>query len=123
MTIKGDENNCGKRNMGIIENIFISKDNTIRSIRIRTRKRSNERQTQLLHPMEFHYDSKTATRNIQYDKTLNVNAEEFQPKRLAAAAAEQTIRDVADNENQRKIIDLYHIHFDKLYLGEESNGH
>ena len=36
--IKGDEKNPGKWKIEIIENIFMGKDNTIRSIRIRNRK-------------------------------------------------------------------------------------
>ena len=78
----------------------MGKDNTIRSIRLRTGKNVIERPIQLLHPMELHCDSKSTTSNTQDDKTLNVNAEEFQPKRSAAAAAEQRIRDIANNENQ-----------------------
>ena len=46
--------------------------------------------------------------NIQDDKTLNVNAEEFRPTRSVAAAAEQKIRDIVDNEDQWRIFDLYH---------------
>lgn len=39
--------------------------------------------------MELHYELKSTTGNIQDGKTvLNVNAEEFQPKRSAAAVAE-----------------------------------
>ena len=63
----------------------MGKDNTIRSIRIRTGKNIIERPIQLLYPMELHCESKATTSNSQDDKTLNVNAEEFRPKRLAAA--------------------------------------
>ena len=34
--INGDEKNRGKRKIGIIENIFMGKENAIRSIRRRT---------------------------------------------------------------------------------------
>ena len=44
--------------------------------------------------------SKLATSNTQDDKTLNVNTEEFRPKRSAAAVAEQRIRDIADKKHQ-----------------------
>ena len=98
--IKGDEKNRGKWKIGIIENIFMGKDNIIRSVRIRTGKSIIERPIQLLYPMELRCDSKTATRNTQDDKKLNANAEEFQPKKSAAAVAEQRIKDNADNENQ-----------------------
>ena len=62
--IKGDEKNRGKWNLEIIENIFMGKDNIIRSLRIRTRKSIIERPIQLLYPMELPCDSKTL-------KTLN----------------------------------------------------
>ena len=98
--IKGDEKNRGKWKIGIIEHIFMDKDNTIRSIRRRTVRSVIEIPIQLLHPMELHCDSKSNTSNTQDDKTLNVNAEEFRPKTSTAAVAEQRIRDIADNENQ-----------------------
>ena len=79
---------------------FPGKDNVIRSIRIRTEKSIIERPIQPLYPMELHCDSETTTSNTQDDKTLNVNAEEFQLKRSAAAVAEQRIKKIADNENQ-----------------------
>ena len=44
---------------------------------------------------------------LKMNKTLNVNAEEFGPKRSAPAVAEQRIRDIADNENGQKTFDLY----------------
>ena len=98
--IKGDEKNRGKWKIGSIENIFMGKDNTIRSIRIPTGKNVIERPIQLLYPMELHCGSKSTTSNTQDYRTLNVNAEEFRPKRSAAAVAEQTIRDTADRETQ-----------------------
>ena len=44
--------------------------------------------------------SKLTTSNTQDDKTLNVNTEEFRPKKSAAAVAEQRIRDIADKKHQ-----------------------
>ena len=49
--IKGDEKNSEKWKIGIIENIFIGKDNTIRLIRIRTGNSFIERKIQLTHPI------------------------------------------------------------------------
>ena len=79
---------------------FMGTDNTIRSIRMRTGKGIIERPVQLLYPVELLCESKTTTSNIQHDKILNANAEEFRPKRSAAEVAKQRIRDIADNENQ-----------------------
>ena len=78
----------------------MGKDNTIRSIRIRTRKSIIERPIHLLYPMALHCDSKTTTSNTRDDKTLNANAEELRPKKSPAAVAKKTINDIADNENQ-----------------------
>ena len=55
----------------------MGKDNTIRSIRIRTRKSVIERPIQLLCPMELPCNPKITASNTHDDKTLNVNAEEF----------------------------------------------
>ena len=82
LMIKGDEKNRGEWNIEIIENIFMGKDNVNRSLRIHTGKRVIERPIELLYPVELHCNSKTTTKNTQDGKTLNVNAEEFQPKRL-----------------------------------------
>ena len=78
----------------------MGKDNTIRSIRIRTGKSVIKRTIQLLFQTELYCDSRSTTSNTQDGKTLRVNAEEFLSKRSAAAAAEQGIRDFANNENQ-----------------------
>ena len=47
-----------------------------------------EKPIQLLYPMELHCDLKATTSNTQDEKTLNINTEEFRPKRSAAAVAE-----------------------------------
>ena len=56
--IKRDEKNRVKWKIGIIENIFMGKNNTIRSVRIRTGKSCIERAIQQLHLMELHCNSK-----------------------------------------------------------------
>lgn len=92
--------NHGKWKTRIIENIFVGKDNSIRSYRILTGKSVNKRPIQLLYPMELHCDPKTTTSTTQDDKILNVNTEELQPKRLTPAVSGKRIRDIAENENQ-----------------------
>ena len=77
--------------IGIIENILICKDNTIRSIRIRTEENVIEKSIKLLYPMKLHCDSNSTTSNAEDDKTLNINAEKT--KRSAASAVEWRIRD------------------------------
>ena len=51
VTIKGDEKNRGEWKIKMIENVFIGKDNTIRSIGIRTGKSVIEKLTQLLYSL------------------------------------------------------------------------
>ena len=124
---------CHKEKPGeisIINNVVVikgdkkRKDNTIRSIRIHTKKSIIERPIQLLYPMELHCDSKSNTSKTQDDKTLNVIAEKVRPKR-STALAKQRIRDFAGNENQSKI-NVWRTmwksqgHFDELVLGRES---
>ena len=78
----------------------MGKDNTIKTIRIRTGSSVIEGPIQLLYPMELHCDAKTIITNTQDKKILNVNVKEFRPKRSAATAVEQRIRDIANNENK-----------------------
>ena len=68
--IRGDEKNQGKWKIGIIENIFMGKDNTIRSIRVRCGKNVIERPIQLLYPIELHCDSKSTTSNTQDEQNI-----------------------------------------------------
>ena len=53
-------------------------------------------------------DLKETRSYTQDDKTLNVNAEEFGPKKSAAAVAEQRVRDITDDENQRNTFNLHY---------------
>ena len=125
--IKGDEKNCGKWKIEIIENIFMDKENQIKSIRIRTGTSVIERPIQLLYPMELHCYSKSTTSNTKQDKTLN--ADEFGPKWSTAVAAEQKIRDTASvrdiwftSSNGGRTIwkSQGYVQFDELCLGLES---
>ena len=77
----------------------MSKDNTVRLVRIRTGKCIIERAIHQVYPTKLYRDSKT-TNNTQDDKTFNDFAEEFQPIRSAAAVAKHRIKDIANNENQ-----------------------
>ena len=86
--IKEEEKNCVKWKIRIIENIFMGKRITIRSVKIRTGKSFIERTIQLLYPVELHCYSNTTISNTQDDKTSNVNTEEFRPKRSAAVVVE-----------------------------------
>ena len=81
----GDEKNRGKWKSELLRIFSWGKDDTITSIRTRTRKSITEQPIQQLNPTELHSHSKTTTSNIQDNKTLNVNAEEYRPKKSGAA--------------------------------------
>ena len=82
----------------------------------------------LLCPMELHCDWKTATSNIQDDKTLNIDVKEFRSKKPVAAVAEPRIRLLQTMKiSERHLICERtvckyqgHAKFDELYLGGES---
>ena len=105
--IKGDEKNWGKWKIVIIKNTSIGKVkcNQINQNMYREEHywKANSAVASngftLLHPMGLHCGSKTTTSNNQNDKKLNVNTEEFRPKRSAAKVAEHWIRDITDDEN------------------------
>ena len=99
--IKGGKMNLREWKIGIIEKIFMGKDNTIRSIKIHT-----GNSAAVFNGVTLWF--KINNSNTQNDKTLKVNAEEFQLKISAAEVAERRNRDIADNENQWKIFDLCH---------------
>ena len=114
--IKGDEKNRRKWKIEIIENIFMGKDNTIRSIRIRTGKNVIETPIQLPHPMQLHCDSKTTTSDNQRGKTLNANPEEFRPKRSVAAVVEQRIKYIRTFEIRTSLmVDVLYCFFNNTF--------
>ena len=88
--ITGEEKSKGKWNIGIVEELYKSKDDIIRSVKLRIPKSHIERPIQHLYPLELHCDIEKSTsksKNISHKK-LNVDAKEYRPQRTAAAIAE-----------------------------------
>ena len=94
--ITGEEKSKGKWNIGIVEELCKSKDDVIRSVKLRIPKSHIERPIQHLYPLELHCDIEKSTsksKNISHKK-LNVDAKEYRPQRTAAAIAEMQTRNI-----------------------------
>ena len=94
--IKGEEKNRGRWKLGVVVNIFPGTDGIVRAVELRSEKSILQRPIQLLYPLELSCDVKKSGK----DDTLNVEAEEFRPRRNAAEIARIQIGDqlnVMDN--------------------------
>ena len=96
--IKGDERNRNKWKLGIVENLIPGRDGVIRVAKLRAGKNTLERAVQHLYPLELSCD---VTRAAQKKQELKVTANEFRPKRDAAAAAEVRMQDIAEEEDRQ----------------------
>ena len=94
--IKGDEKNRGKWNIGIVQQINKGKDGNIPSVKLRCKKTILERTIQHLYPIELTCSSYEAPKEV----VLDPNVRYFLPKRNAAAAANERIKEVTDCENE-----------------------
>ena len=92
--IKGEEKNRGKWNIEIVQHINKGKDENIRSVQLPCKKAILERAIQNLYPMELTCSSYKAPEEV----TLDPNARVFSPKRNAAAAANERIKEVREYE-------------------------
>ena len=93
--IKGDNKNRGKWNIGIVTDLYPGIDGEIRAVKLRVGNKVYERAIQQLYPMEL---SCNLEGRDQHEKELNADAEEFRPKRNAAAIANVRIEDQAEDE-------------------------
>ena len=102
--IEGDEKNCNYHNYGRLElSRIFSWVIIIQSDQSEYVPRRALLKGQFSCCVQWSYtvtQKQLPIQNTKYDKTSNVNSQEFQPKRSAAAVAEQRIRNIADNENQ-----------------------
>ena len=76
------------------------RDGEIRAVRLKTGKSYIERATQQLCPMELSCDIE----NVDQER-LNPEAREFIPKRAAAVAAKDRVREIVLNEEEDGTID------------------
>ena len=95
MLIKGEERNRGKWNIGIITNLIIGRDGVVRAARLRAGKSYLERAVQQLYPLELSCDM--AKQRVQ--DQLNPEAKTFRPRRRAAANAAETVKIIAEEED------------------------
>ena len=95
--IKGDDKHRGKWNIDIVEKLYKGKDNAIRAVKLRSRKKYIERPIQFLYPHELSCDTWKRQKTVHQcsKQPLNVNSNEFRPRRNAAGIAEVRIQDAA----------------------------
>ena len=101
--MKGDDKHRGKWNIGIVEELYEGKDNVIRAVKLRSRKTYIERPIQFLYPLELSCDTWKRQKTVHQcsKQPLNVNGNEFKPRRNAAAIAEIRFQDAAEtNKNE-----------------------
>ena len=101
--IKGDDKHRGKWYIGIVEELFEGKDNVIRAVNLRSRKKCIKRPIQLLYPIELSCVTWKRQKTVHQcsKQTLNVNASEVKPRKNATAIAEVRIRGTAEaNKNE-----------------------
>ena len=103
LLIKGDDKHRGKWNIVIVEELYEGKDNVIRAVKLRSRKTHIERPIQFLYLLELTCDTWKRQKKIYQcsKQPLNVNANEFKPRKNAATIADIQIRDAAEaNKNK-----------------------
>ena len=93
--LKGDNKHRVKWNIGIVEELYEEKDNVIRAVKFRLRKKYIERPIQFLYPHELSYDTWKRLKNgsSMQQSSTRCQSKEFKPRRNAAAIAEVRIRD------------------------------
>ena len=85
--IKGEEKNRGHPKIGIVNHLYIGKNNIIQVAQLRIGKKLIDRPIQLLYPLELHCEGITTTNEDEKKNELNPSATEFYPKRTAAEFA------------------------------------
>ena len=99
--IKGESKNRGNWKIGKISDIYPGKDGIVRAVQIRCGGKFLERPVQLLYPLELHCDVQTRDESKgQGDNKLNANANEFRPRRTAAAIAKLKLHDMIDSNDE-----------------------
>ena len=92
--IKGEERNRALCNFGIITDVYPGNDARVTAVKLRAGKTYLERVVQYPYPLEIACDNTPSTE----EPTMNVNAEEFWPKRNASEIAQIRITELANDE-------------------------
>ncbi len=95
--IQNEQRNRGKWNIGVVVKLIKGRDGEIRAARLRAGKAYIERAIQQLCPMELSCD--VEEKQQDHTKVLDPKAKEFLPKRTAAGAAKERIREILSNED------------------------
>ena len=93
--IQSDQRNRGKWNIGVVVKLIKGRDGEIRAARLKTGKSYIERAIQQLCPMELSCDIEKVEQEC-----LDPEAREFIPKRAAAVAAKDRVREMVLNEEE-----------------------
>ena len=101
--IKGEEKNRGYWKIGIVNHLYIGKDNIIRSDQLGTRKTLIDRPIQLLYSLELHCEGITPTSGDETKNELKRSATEFCPKRTAAEIAKWPLKVIAIKDDDGDI--------------------
>ena len=100
--IKGEEKNRGHWKIGIVNHLYIGKDNIIRVAQV-IGKKLIDQPIQLLYPLELHCEGITATNDNEKKNELNPSATEFCPKRTVAEIEKQCLKDIVIEEDDDDI--------------------
>ena len=92
--IKGEEKNRGHWKIGIVNHLYIGKDNIIRVAQLHIGKKIIDRPIQLLYPLELHCEGITTTNEDEKKNELNPLVTEFRPKSTAAEIAKWRLKDI-----------------------------
>ena len=85
--INEEEKNGGHWKIGIVNHLYIGKDNIIWVAQLRIGKKLIDWPIQLLYPLELHCEGITTTNENEKKDELNSLATQFHPKRTAAEIA------------------------------------
>ena len=94
VVIQSDERNRGKWPLGIVEELYKGRDGVVRAVKLRAGKTYLERAVNHLYPLELSCD-RTESVPVQLDP----KAPSFRPRRDAAVAARERIKEVARVES------------------------
>ena len=99
VVIKGEARNRAQWNIRIITDVYPGKDGKMRAVKLRAGKSYLKRVVKHLYPLEISSDIIPSTK----EPTMNVNAEEFRPRRTAFEIAQIRITELANNEMEEPL--------------------
>ena len=87
------------RKIGIVNHLYIGKDNIIWVAQLHIGKKLIDPPIQLLYPLELHWDGITTTNDDEKKNELNPSATDFRLKQTAAEIAKWWLKDTFVEEN------------------------